>query len=155
MRAPLLHVLAGSALLLAACAPGAPAGVKKDDLDAAVSHAIGDPATCLMIAEQGSGKLVYRYNNSVACGRVLPACEGAARRTTEDLLKATLKDRQPRMTSCTWPNDPSKGISWAAAPIPGKDLVYAALMEGNRAMPGRMMADRLDEAFKSVGLERR
>ena len=142
-------------MLLAGCAPGAPAGVKKDDLDAAVSHAIGDPATCLMIADQGSGKVVYRYNNNVACGRVLPSCEGSVRRTTEDLLKATLKDPRPRMTSCTWPNDPSKGISWAAGPIPGKGLAYAALMEGNRAMPGRMMAERLDNAFKSVGLEPR
>jgi hypothetical protein len=140
-------------LALAACGPGAPQGVDKGSLDDAVSHAIGDPATCVLIAEQPSGKVVYRYNNNVACSRVLPACDSAGKRTVADLLKAALKDGQAHLLSCTWPNDASKGISWAAGPIPGKKLTYAALMEGARAMPGRMMAERLDAAFKSVGLE--
>ena len=146
---------AALALVLAACGPGAPRGVDKGALDEAVSHAIGDPATCVLIAEAPSGKVVYRYNNNVACGRVLPACDAAGSRTLADLLKATGADGQPRTTSCAWPNDPSKGVSWAAGPIPGKPLTYAALMEGNRALPGRMMAERLDDAFKSVGLEPR
>lgn len=145
-------VVAVLGLAAAACAPGAPRGVDKGALDDAVSHAIGDPATCVLIAEAPSGKVVYRYNNNVACGRVLPACEGGARRTLADLLKATLADGQAHMLSCTWPNDPSKGVSWASAPIPGKNLTYAALMEGTRALPGRMMAERLDGAFKATGV---
>ena len=40
---------------LSACAPDAPPGVNRDDLDAAVSKAIGDPSTCLLIAKDGSG----------------------------------------------------------------------------------------------------
>jgi len=155
MRAALLPLLAATGLL-AGCAPSAPAGVSKDKLDDAVGGAIGDPATCVLIAERPSGKVVYQFNNHIVCGRLLPACAGgAARQTVQDLLKATVADDQPRMSSCTWPNDPSKGISWASGPIPGKALTYAALMEGQRALPGRMMAERLEDAFKSSGVEPR
>ncbi len=146
-------VLAGLGLAAAGCSSGAPKGVDKDKLDQAVSRAIGDPATCLLIAEQGSGKVVYQYNNHIVCGRSLPACDATGTRTTAQLLDAARQDGQAHLTSCTWPNDPSKGISWAAGPIPGKPFVYGALMEGNRALPGRMMAERLEDAFKSVGLE--
>jgi len=145
-------ILAGA---LAACAPQAPKGVSKDKLDDAVGGAIGDPATCVLIAERPSGKVVYQFNNHIACGRLLPACAGQARQTVQQLLSATVADGQARMASCTWPNDPSKGISWAAGPIPGKDLTYAALMEGQRALPGRMMAERLEDAFKASGVEPR
>jgi hypothetical protein len=156
MRAAALSSALILAALLAACAPKAPAGVSKDKLDDAVGGAIGDPATCVLIAERPSGKIVYQFNNHIACGRLLPACAGgAARQTVQQLLRATLADGRPRMTSCTWSNDPSKGISWASGPIPGKNLTYAALMEGQRALPGRMMAERLEDAFKSTGVEPR
>ena len=144
-----------SCAALAACSPGAPKGVDKDTLDAAVSRAIGDPASCLLIAEQGSGKLVYRYNTHTACARSLPACAGAGtteQQTLDQLLKATLKDGQPRTLSCSSTSDASRGVGWASGPIPGKGLAYAAMMEGDRAFPGRMMADRLATAFKDAGL---
>ena len=146
-----------SAGVLAACSPDAPKGVDKETLDNAISKAIGDPATCLLIAEQGSGKLVYRYNTHIACDRELPACTatgvtGPATQTPDDLLKATLKDGQTRTLSCSSTQDASRGVGWAAGPIPGKGLVYAAMMEGDRAFPGRMMADRLARAFKDAGL---
>ncbi|HEY3950943.1 hypothetical protein [Phenylobacterium sp.] len=149
--------LAAIALGLSACSPDAPKGVDKDTLDAAVSRAIGDPATCLLIAEQASGKLVYRYNTHIACDRELPACtaagaKGPATQTPDDLLKAALKDGQTRTLSCSSTQDASRGVGWAAGPIPGKGLVYAAMMEGDRAFPGRMMADRLARAFKDAGL---
>jgi hypothetical protein len=143
------------AAALCACAPNAPKGVSKDKLDDAVGGAIGDPATCVLIAERPSGKVVYQFNNHIACGRQLPACNGKSTQTVQQVLKATLADGEPRLASCTWPNDPTKGISWAAGPIPGKDLSYAALMEGQRALPGRMMAERLDDAFKAAGVEPR
>jgi hypothetical protein len=147
-------VLAALGLALGACSPGAPKGVDKDKLDEAVGGAIGDPATCVLIAEEPSGKVVYQFNNHIACGRSLPTCAApGATQTLRQLLKATEADRQPRMASCTWPNDPSRGISWAAGPLPGKNLTYAALMEGARALPGRMMAERLEDAFKSAGVE--
>lgn len=141
-------------LTLAACSPGAPKGVDKDTLDAAISQAIGDPASCLLIAEQASGKLVYRYNTHSACARGLPACDGSstATMTIDQLLKATEKDGQAHTLSCSSTADASRGVGWAAGPIPGKGLVYAAMMEGDRAFPGRMMADRLSSAFKAAGL---
>jgi hypothetical protein len=144
-----------SVLALGACSPGAPKGVDKETLDAAVSRAIGDPASCLLIAEQGSGKLVYRYNTHIACDRALPACAGPGanrQQTINQLLKATLKDGQPRTLSCSSTNDASRGVGWSSGPIPGKGLVYAAMMEGDRAFPGRMMAERLATAFKNAGL---
>jgi hypothetical protein len=149
-----IAVLSLAALALAACSPGAPKGVDKDTLDAAVSRAIGDPDSCLLIAEQGSGKLVYRYNTHTACARPLPSCDVAvpATQTIDQLLKATMKDGQPRTLSCSSTTDASRGVGWASGPIPGKGLVYAAVMEGDRAFPGRMMADRLAGAFKDAGL---
>jgi hypothetical protein len=153
-----LAVLGLAAAVLAACSPGAPKGVDKGALDAAVSRAIGDPASCLLIAEQASGKLVYRYNTHTACARPLPSCTGPAAnpadgvQTIDQLLKATLKDGQARTLSCNSVADASRGVGWASGPIPGKGLVYAAMMEGDRAFPGRMMADRLARAFKDAGL---
>ena len=143
-----------SAFALAACSPGAPKGVDKDTLDAAISQAIGDPDSCLLIAEQGSGKLVYRYNTHTACARALPACNGQAdaTQTIDQLLKATEKDGQTHELSCSSTADASRGVGWASGPIPGKGLVYAAVMEGDRAFPGRMIAERLASAFKAAGL---
>ena len=71
IRAVAIGVLAAT---LSACAPGAPAGVDKAKLDDAVSRAIGDPGTCVLIGD--GGKVVYRYGTNVICGRKLPTCEG-------------------------------------------------------------------------------
>ena len=150
---PIRLLLLAAAALLSACAPDAPKGVDKDQLDTAVSKAIGDPYSCLLIAEQGSGRVVYRYNSHLACDRKLPACDAAGVRSLDDLLKATLKDGRPRQLSCSSSPDNSRGVSWASGVLPAKGLAYAAMMEGNRAFPGRMMADRLDSAFAKVGLE--
>ena len=96
-----------------------------------------------MIAEQATGKIVYRYNSHTACARSLPACDTPGERTLEDLLEATVKDGQVRTLSCYTRADASRGVGWASGPLAGKGLVYAAMMEGDRAFPGRMMADRL------------
>ena len=147
-------LLAVAGLALGACSPTAPKGVDKEKLDEAVADAIGDPASCLMIAEQGSGKLVYRYNTYGACDRALPACDGPGTRKLQDLLKAAVKDGQPRALSCNTQADASRGVGWASGTIPGKTpLVYAAMMEGDRAFPGRMMAERLARAFQKAGLQ--
>ena len=138
--------------LLAGCAPDAPKGVDKDRLDEAVSRAIGDPATCLLIAEQDSGRLVYRYNTHITSGRTLPACEGSGTQQLDQLLKATRADGRARHLSCRSSADASRGVGWASGVIPGKGLVYAAVMEGDRAFPGLIMADRLSTAFRKVGL---
>jgi hypothetical protein len=147
-----LAALGFAVLALSACSPGAPKGVDKTKLDEAISQAIGDPATCVMIADQATGKLVYRYNNHTACARGLPACDSPGERTLDDLVKLTVKDGQARALSCYTQADASRGVGWASGPLPGKGLVYAAMMEGDRAFPGRMIADRLARAFRTVGL---
>jgi hypothetical protein len=139
-------------LALAACAQEAPKGVEKAKLDTEVSGAIGDAATCLLIAEQPGGKLVYRYNTRTVCARTLPACDRPELQTVEDLLKATAADGQPRMLSCDTTADASRGVGWASGVIAGKGLVYAAVMEGDRALPGRIMASKLSSAFRDAGL---
>lgn len=149
--------LAGSALAalsLAACSPGAPPGVNRDDLDAAVSKAVGDPNTCVLIAEAGSGKVLYRYNSATTCAREFPACDGPGTRKLSSLLEGAAKDGQARTLSCNTQADASRGVGWAAGPIAGTELVYAAMMEGERAFPGRMMADRLEGAFRKAGVSK-
>ena len=149
-----IAVLSLVALAFCACSPGAPKGVDKSVLDDAISRAIGDPDSCLLIAEQVSGKLVYRYNTHAVCSRGLPSCGGPTPglQTADQLLQATRKDGQTRTMSCSSTADASRGVGWAAAPIPGKGLVYAAVMEGDRAFPGRVMAERLSTAFHDAGL---
>lgn len=137
---------------LAACSPGAPEGVDKARLDEAVSSAVGDPNTCVLIGERGSGDLVYRYNSHMTCGRAVAACDGGGTRTAGALLKAVAADGRPRAISCDSAADGSRGVGWAAGPVPGRRLVYAAVMEGERSFPGRIMADRLAGAFEDAGL---
>lgn len=142
-----------AALALSACSPKAPEGVDKATLDAAVSKAIGDPTTCLLIAERDSGRVVYRYNTHTMCDRELPSCDvGPKTRKVADLLALTVKDGDTRTLSCDSAEDASRGVGWAAGPVAGKPLVYAAVMEGERAFPGRMMAERLSGAFRKAGL---
>jgi hypothetical protein len=147
-----LVVASAAMAALAACSPGAPNGVDKDQLDEAVSRAIGDPASCLLIAEVPGGRVVYRYNTHTACDRALPACDAAGTRKLADLLRQTVADGRPRQLSCNSAADASRGVGWSAGPIPGKGLAYAAMMEGDRAFPGRMMAERVETAFRKVGL---
>ena len=132
----------------AAFARGPPPGLDRDLLDAQVSRAIGDPNSCLLIAKAGSGKLYYRYNTHTACDRELPSCEGAAETKLGRLLERTVQTGAAVQLSCDSQPDGSRGVGWAAGPIAGTDLVYAAMMEGDRAFPGRMMADRLEGAFR-------
>lgn len=150
MRAAPALVLLG--LAFAACSPGAPKGVDKAKLDGAVSDAIGDPATCVVIAELGTGKIVYRYNTATVCDRVLPTCDGAGVRKVKDLAEQVAKGGPPVMSSCNTTSDASRGVSWAAGPLPAKGLAYAAVMEGTRTFPGRMMAERLEPRFHDLGL---
>lgn len=154
-RRPLEAALgAGLALALASCSADAPPGVDKSALDDAVSRAIGDPNSCLLIAKAGSGKRYYQYNTHAACDAKLPACDEPGDTQLGKVLDRVAKDRQPVMLSCNTLADASRGVGWAAGPIQGTDLVYAAMMEGDRAFPGRMMADRLETAFRRAGVSK-
>lgn len=154
MRKSAAAVLGTSLIALAACAPEAPPGVSREELDAAVSRAVGDPATCVLIASAGSGRTLYRYNSATACDRELPDCDGPGTTKVGKLLDATAKDHQPRTLSCDSAVAPGRGVGWASGPIAGTDLVYAAMMEGERAFPGRVMADRLAGAFRRAKVSR-
>jgi hypothetical protein len=136
---------------LAACGPRLPQGVTAEKLDAAIVRAIGDPTTCVLIAEAKSGERVYRYNDNAACRAKLPSCEGPDTRDAGALLDATVRDGRERRLSCNTAADASRGVGWAAGPVQGRPYVYAAVMEGDRAFPGLMMADRLERGFKRAG----
>lgn len=152
LKRRVLLALATPLVLVAACAPSLPKGVDKDRLEAAVSQAIGGPNTCVLIGDATSGRLVYRYNSHAACALKLPACDAPQLRNAGDLLHEISRTGRTVRLSCNSVADGSRGAGWAAGPIPGRPLVYAASMEGDRAFPGLMMADRLERAFKHAGL---
>ncbi len=139
-----------AALLASACAPNAPKGVDKAVLDQAVGKAVGDPGTCVLIAQ--GGKTVYRFGSNVVCGRKLPACGGGLAQTPDDLLEAALASKTPMTASCPSNLEGSRLVAWASGPIEGHDMVYAAVMEGDNVPPGVVIADKLGAAFKSAGL---
>jgi hypothetical protein len=145
--------VAACALILSACSPDAPKGVDKAVLDQAVNQAIGDPNTCVIIAKRSGGE-VYRFGAYVACERGMPACAaGAPNRSAADLAKATAKGGEALNASCPSTADRSRGVAWAAGPVPGRDdLVYAASMEGPATPPGLVIADKLETAFSRAGL---
>ncbi|MBS0409873.1 MAG: hypothetical protein JSR86_08160 [Proteobacteria bacterium] len=152
------------ALLLAACskAPtatsgGAPsAGADKlpaDALDDAVGRAIGDPTTCLLIARASDHKVLYRYGDGFNCARGLPACDRPGVISAEGAL--ALVTPEGRFKSCNSTAAGDRTVAWAEAPVKsahGRQLVYSAMMEGQRTLPGIEMSARLDEAFANVGL---
>jgi hypothetical protein len=138
-------------LTLAGCGPRLPRGVNPDKLNEAVSDAIGDPQTCMLIGRQKTGEVVWRYNTHTACARALPACDRPGARTVGELLTMTAKDGQPRTLSCNSRADASRGVGWASGVIQGRGLVYAAVMEGERALPGRIMAEKVEGALQDGG----
>jgi len=138
-------------MLASSCAPGAPKGVDKAVLDDAVGRAIGDPNTCVLIGQ--AGKVVYRFGTNVVCGRKMPACAGGQGRTVGDLLDAATKRPVPMTSSCPSNRDGSRMVAWASGAIEGRDLVYAAAMEGEHVPPGVVIADKLDTAFARAGLQ--
>lgn len=136
--------------LLAACGPKAPEGVDKAVLDQAISEAIGDPGTCVLIGQ--GGKVVYRYGTHTVCGRKLPACDEAGVRSLDQLLQAAPAAGAPVTASCRSNPERTRIVAWAAGPIEGSDLVYAAVMEGDLVPPGIIVADKLKAAFARAGL---
>jgi hypothetical protein len=144
-------LIVAAALALCACGPRLPKGVDADKLNEAISDAIGDPNTCVLIGRQGSGQVVWRYNTHTTCDRGLPACETPALRTVDDLLKTVARDGRAHEASCNSTPDGSRGVGWSAGVIQGHGLVYAAVMEGPHALPGRMMSDRIHGALQDAG----
>ena len=144
------------ALLLAGCAktPGTRgAGLPGGALDHAIGDVIGDPTTCVVIAERATRRIVYSYGERFNCVRGLPACDRPGVMTAENAL-ALANTADGRGASCPSSADGTRRVGWAEARIasPRHDLIYSAVMEGERALPGREMMARLAAAFANAGL---
>lgn len=152
-----LAIVALSALGLAACEPAGPKGVDADALNETVGNAIGDPNTCVLLVEKGSGKVVYRYGSHTTCLRPLPACSAPGTLTPEDLGKLAASG-DARTVSCESNAETGGRVGWASGPVvksPGAeygDLAFAAVMEGPTVLPGREISVRVQGAFRKAGM---
>jgi hypothetical protein len=148
-------LLAALVLIPAACAPTPPSGrgLNKDALDEAIAAAIGDPDTCVLLADRATKAVVYRYGEHMTCARSLPACDRPGTSTVEDAL-AFAGTPDGRTASCASNPEVTRGVAWAEGRVESdkRDLIYSAVMEGQRALPGREIAVRLREALKKAGV---
>ncbi len=153
--------LTGSALLLCALALGgcgksggaAAPRLPSDALEPAIGAAIGDPTTCVLIVDPASGKTLYQYGQSFNCARPYPACDrpGTLNARTALALAATPGGRG---ASCPLPGDSGNSVGWAEGTIAGgrRPMIYSAVMDGPRALPGHEMAARLADVFANLSL---
>jgi len=147
-----------SAIALLAACNQAPKGSDVHQLDAAVGAAIGDPNTCVLLVEKGSGNVVYRYGGHRACNRVLPACTDPAATLTAEALGKLAAAGDTRTISCDGGPGGVDRVAWASGPAPKSadstagDLAYAALMVGPTVLPGREIAIRLEAALVKGGM---
>lgn len=144
MRPQALFLALACTAGLAACGSGLPAGVDENRLTEAVGSVIGDPATCVILADKASGKVIWRSSSQAVCRTPRQACTRPGTMTVEDLAAAAAKGTTLQ-TGC-------ESVSWAAGPTARPDVVYAAVMYGERALPGREIALRLENAFQRGGL---
>ena len=142
-----------SAVGPSACAPKAAQGLQSAQLDNQVAAAIGDPSTCLLLADAKTGQVVYRYGDDFNCARTLPACDSAGAMNAKAALPYA-KRPGGRMASCPSVPDGSRQVGWAEGRVQSAkhDLVYSAVMEGERALPGHEINARLFDAFQKAGL---
>lgn len=157
MRAPVgrglgLILVAG---LLAGCSPKLPEGIDETALTEGVGRAIGSASTCVMMAN-ASGKVVWRAGGYITCARNLPSCAGGQPVIAEVVLKEAV-GKPARFASCPTGTGGANTVGWAMGPVPtsdgkpARDLTYVAVMEGERALPGREIQDRVERAFTRAG----
>lgn len=157
MRHPRMRLVACVALVavgLSACSAKLPSDVDESVLTSAIGRSIGSPSTCVVIAN-AEGKLVWRGGGYVTCSRNLPDCSGGET-TAERLLKASL-GKPARFASCPSPAAAVNTVGWALGPVPSapgkpsRGLTYVAVMEGERALPGLEIKERVERAFAKAG----
>ena len=145
---------AGVALSLAGCdKPPAGGALPSDALDSAIAARIGDPTTCVLLADAATGKVVYTYGAQFNCTRSLPACDRPGSLSAQAALP--LADTPDgRHASCNSLADGSRTVGWAQGRVTSakRRLIYSAVMEGQRTLPGVEMAARLDNVFKDIDL---
>lgn len=153
-----MRALAGLILvagLLTGCAPKLPDGVDETRLTELVGRAIGSPSTCVVVAN-ASGTIVWKAGGYITCARNLPTCAGGDPVTAEAVLHAAI-GKPARIASC--PSDATgvNTVGWAIGPVPtgegkpARNLTYVAVMEGERALPGREVQERVEHAFAKAG----
>ena len=153
MKSGALVVLAAASLT--ACSPKLPDGIDDTVLAESIGRQIGSGSTCVVIADAASGKLVWRGGGYVTCARDLPTCDGVIT-TAEKLLQANL-GKPARFFSCDSGSAPGNTVGWAIGPVPtgagkpARNLTYVAVMEGERALPGLEIKDRVEQAFAKAG----
>lgn len=152
---PRLRALAlALAAALVACTPKADAGLHTTQLDNQIAAAIGDPSTCLLLADAKTGQVVYRYGDDFNCSRTLPACDAPDPTNAKTALQFAARPGG-RMASCASVADGSRQVGWAEGKVQsvaGRNLTYSAVMEGERALPGHEINARLFDAFQKAGL---
>jgi hypothetical protein len=129
-------------------------GLPSGQLDNQIAAAIGDPTTCVLIADAASGKVLYRYGDDFNCVRGLPACDAPGLINAKTALPFAARPGG-RFASCNSLPDGSRQVGWAEGAVQsvaGRKLVYSAVMEGQRALPGHEMNARLYDAFNKAGL---
>lgn len=148
-----LALVAIAATGLSACSAKLPAGVDESALTQAVGRSIGSPSTCVIVADS-QGRTVWRGGGYITCSRNLPSCDGA-QITAEAALKASL-GKPARFTSCP-SGTGANTVGWAIGPVPAgegkppRGLTYVAVMEGDRALPGLEIKERVERAFQKAG----
>ena len=141
--------------LVAGCAPKLPQGIDEDRLTELVGRAIGSPSTCVVVSN-ASGAVVWKAGGYITCARNLPTCAGGPAVTAEAVLKASL-GKPARIASCPSAAGGTNTVGWAVGPVPTgqgqpqRGLTYVAVMEGERALPGREVQERVEHAFARAG----
>ena len=98
--------------------------------------------------------MLYRYGDDFNCVRGLPACDAPRLINAKTALSFAARPGG-RCASCNSLPDGSRTVGWAEGPVQsaaGRKLVYSAMMEGQRALPGHEMNARLYDAFSKAGL---
>ena len=153
MRALAGLILAAS--LLAGCAPKLPEGIDETRLTEGVGRAIGSGSTCVVMAD-AAGKVVWRAGGYITCARNLPTCAGGPPVIAEVMLKNAI-GKPGRFASCQTGTGGINTVGWAMGPVPtsagkpARNLTYVAVMEGERALPGREIQERVERAFIRAG----
>jgi hypothetical protein len=126
-----------------------------DALDDALGRAVGDPTTCVLVANRADRKILYRYGEGFNCERGLPACDRPGVLSAEQALSLANATPEGRFASCNSNAAGDRTVGWAAGPVSSahkRDLIYSAVMEGERTLPGREIGARVAEAFRNAGL---
>jgi len=128
-------------------------GLPSSQLDAQIAAAIGDPTTCVLLADKATGKVLYTYGTDFNCSRGLPACDSQTTLNAKAALQFATEPNS-RFASCASLPDGSRMVGWAEGAVQSTkhSLVYSAVMEGQRALPGHEINARLYDAFSKAGL---